>query len=92
MTFLRLQRGTLLTSDAPTIVYIVGLSERAALPGGGGSFVLRKLDANRLLLRPDALPLVHAKLRERLLATTFEEDEDVEDDRAMLQQQQQQPQ
>ena len=76
MSSIRLQRGVLLTSDEPTIVFIAWLSERAAVGGAGGAFVLRKLDSTRLLVRADALPQVQARLRERLLATTFEEDEE----------------
>ena len=74
MGSVRLTRGVLVTSDEPTIVFLMVLSEH------GPAFVLRKLDSKRLLVRSDAVPGIRAQLRARLLTTTCEGDDDAEGD------------
>ena len=73
MSSVRLTRGVLVSSDEPTIVFLTVLSEQQA---PGSMFVIRKLDSHRLFVRADSLPLIRAQLRQRLLATTFEGDDE----------------
>ena len=73
MSTIRLTRGVLVTSDEPTIVFLTVLSEQQPQ---SSMFVIRKLDSHRLFVRADALPLIRDQLRQRLLATTFEGDDE----------------
>lgn len=65
--------GMLIKSDEPTIVFIQHLNDLA----GPRKFILAALDSRHLFIKkdPDVVKFIKSKLAERLLETTFDEDE-----------------
>lgn len=68
-------RGVLITSDAPTIVFLQNLHDSVIRArGDGAGFIERALDARRIFVREAAIPFIKAKLAERLRKTTFDDE------------------
>jgi len=70
---IRAARGILVSSDEPTIVFIKYLNETAT---ADKKFVVRELDAQNLLVKPESVPHIREQLAARLLQTTFEEEDE----------------
>lgn len=72
-TSLTVSHGMLLTTDPPTVVYLMELDAVA----GPRKFVIKQLDESTLFVKndPEVRKFIQLKLADRLAKTKFEEDE-----------------
>ena len=68
----KVQRGTLLSSDEATVTFLLLLDEKSV---GLNKFIMAKLDSRNLLVKTERLAAVKEKIAERLQSTMWEEDE-----------------
>lgn len=68
----KVQRGTLLSSDEATITFLILLDEKSV---GLNKFIVAKLDSRNLMIKTDRLVAVKQAIAERLASTMWDEDE-----------------
>jgi hypothetical protein len=66
----KVQKGTLISSDEATITFLLLLDERSV---GSGKFIIDKLDTRTLLVKSDKVPQIKEKLAERLASTMWDD-------------------
>jgi hypothetical protein len=59
----KVQRGTLLSSDEATVTFLLLLDERSV---GGNKFIVARLDSRNLLIKSDRVPAVKEAIAGRL--------------------------
>ena len=69
---IRAAKGTLLTSDEQTIVFVGVMSDQLPV---AERFIIRRLDARNLLVKSEAVLRIKAALGARLAKTTFDEED-----------------
>ena len=68
-------KGTLITTDAATVVFLKLLNDRLA---GPGRFIIRELDAHNIFIHSNKVKYVQEQLADRLLDTTFDDEDLIE--------------
>ena len=63
--------GVLITSDEPTIVFIMALDEQAS-----PKFIIRALDEKTVFVKSSSIPAINAALQKKLAETIFTEEDD----------------
>ncbi len=71
----KVQSGTLVTTDAATIVFLEWLNDTLPVTE---KFVVRKLDSHTIFITSALMDYVKKQLADRLLATTFDEEEEAQ--------------
>jgi hypothetical protein len=66
----KVQRGTLLSSDEATVTFLLLLDERSV---GGNKFIVARLDSRNLLIKSDRVPAVKEAIAGRLAETMWDE-------------------
>lgn len=67
-------RGVLISSDEPTIVFIMALDEQAST---SSKFIIRALDEKNVFVMSSSITAINAALQKRLMDTVFTEEDDI---------------
>jgi len=66
----KVQRGTLLSSDEATVTFLLLLDERSV---GANKFIVARLDSRHVLVKTDRLATVKTNIAARLASTMWDE-------------------